>query len=460
MVAVLQVNDCGLLIQSDGAELLESPGYMAFDGKQVHVGTAAAECVKLIPTQTHYSYWEKFSTDPLEIAQQSRIPAKTQADLAFAHLKWLWDIVGNDIQQLLICVPADMDRTQLSLLLGMCRNLKIPVKALLDTAVAASSQPVPGRQLMHVDLHLHRVVVSRLEQGAWLSTSNVTSTREVGLVRLMDAWAHAVAAMFVQGTRFDPLHHAETEQQLFDRLPAWLSGVTGEAQLALDLSRGEQRFEIKAPSQPFLTAVEPLYRRLREFVGAQLPPDKPVTIQVGARLARLPGAMAALGALPDVELVACDRLACGQAAQRLYLPRDAGQDGQVPHVTRLPWFKSNQMEHHAEQLAGYQRAQPTHLLHQATAYPLDEHSEFWVGSELDGRNGLALRRQLPGIADRHFRLRGLDGNWVLEDLSGGATQVNDEVLEGRREVAAGDRIRIGSPAVEFLLIAEAEVKVT
>ena len=45
---------------------------------------------------------------------------------------------------------------------------------------------------------------------------------------------------------------------------------------------------------------------------------------------------------------------------------------------------------------------------------------------------------------------------LLEDLSDGATVVNDEVTTEPCEVTVGDRIRIGSPGAEFLLIALAE----
>lgn len=452
MVGVLEINDCGLLLTRDGRELAHSPGYIAYEGRQVHIGQEAAARVKLIPTQTHYSFWEKFSTDPLALVDRQD---STQADLAWQQLDQLWREAGDGLKNLLVCVPGDFSREQLALLLGLCRNLELPVRALVDTAVAASPAPVPGRQLLHLDLHLHRVVLSVLDQGAWLTRRSVHASRTVGLVRLMDAWSDALAALFVQGTRFDPLHQAETEQQLFDRLPAWLQAMSGSEPIELELNHGDQRFAVKASGRAILSAAEPLYRRLREFVAEQLPSGEPVTLQVGSRLARLPGALDALQALPDVETVALDRLAVAEGVKRLYLPRDAGADGQVPNVTRLPWFQTAQADVHAEQLAGYQRRSPTHLLYQATAWPLGDGSEFVVGRNPGGVAGLALAQQQPGVSERHFRLRQVDRQWVLEDLSGGATTINDEILEGRREVNVGDRVRIGDPAVEFTLIAVA-----
>ena len=71
----------------------------------------------------------------------------------------------------------------------------------------------------------------------------------------------------------------------------------------------------------------------------------------------------------------------------------------------------------------------------------------------EGEVGIHLANGHPGVADRHFRIRPEEEKLILEDLSGGAMVVNDEPFEGRRELGVGDRIRIGSPETEFLLIA-------
>ncbi len=448
MSAVLELNDAGILVHQDGAELLESPGYLACQDRQVYVGTEAAERVKLIPTQTEYSFWEKFGTDPLQISLSA---GRTQADLAYRHLEHLWSIVGADLDRLVLCVPGDFKREQLALLLGMCRRLKMPVKALLDTAVAVSANPVPGRRLFHLDLHLHRCVLSALEQGPWLTREAVGASHEFGLLRLGDAWSHAIAALFVQNTRFDPLHEASSEQQLFDHLPGWLSVLNRHDHVDLELERDERRYQVRVSRRALLRAAEPLYRRLRQFVADQLPDGQPVTLQVSHRLGQLPGCLNALEALSDSEVVVLDRLAAGQGVRRLYLER-AGDSDEAPYVTRLPWFNSDDVASHAERLAGYRQRPATHVLHRAVAYPL-ANGEFFVGAELKGGEaGIGLSDGHPGVAAHHFRLRREAEKLILEDLSGGAMAVNDEPFEGRREVGIGDRIRIGQPGTEFLLI--------
>jgi len=58
----------------------------------------------------------------------------------------------------------------------------------------------------------------------------------------------------------------------------------------------------------------------------------------------------------------------------------------------------------------------------------------------------------PGISRLHCTLaRAADGVW-LEDLSTYGTFVNGERVGGRVSLQAGDRLRLGSPGVEFELV--------
>jgi pSer/pThr/pTyr-binding forkhead associated (FHA) protein len=45
------------------------------------------------------------------------------------------------------------------------------------------------------------------------------------------------------------------------------------------------------------------------------------------------------------------------------------------------------------------------------------------------------------------------GQAVVEDLSSWGTFVNGERVAGRAVLAAGDRVRVGSPGIELVLIA-------
>ena len=449
-VAILEINDSKLVVHQDGKLLLESPGFITIDGKQAFVGYASLARVKRMPLRTEYQFWQRLGMDLLD--QPNKL-ARTQADLAFMHLQDCWQsLKAHKVENLMLVVPGDVDRGQLGLLLGMARRLGMPVRAVVDAAVASSAAPVPGRRLFHLDLHLHRCVLTELEQAAWLTRVEANSSNEVGLVRLREAWAHVAAGLFVQSTRFDPLHDAEVEQAMFDQLLQWGQVLAKHPHVDVELSHGERRHAVRLHRRHILRAAEPIYRRLREFVAEALPREKPVTIQISAHMAALPGLLESLELLSDTEIVVLDPLSARLGVQRLYLGRPSAEES-VPYVCRCPWFSATDIDSHQGLIDGYQRRQPTHVLHHSVAYPLTN-GQFSVGTRLDpAQDGIQLEQRVPGVIACHFRLQSKDGRIQLEDLSGGATILNDDAATGLCDVTVGDRIRIGNPGAEFMLIA-------
>jgi hypothetical protein len=96
---------------------------------------------------------------------------------------------------------------------------------------------------------------------------------------------------------------------------------------------------------------------------------------------------------------------------------------------------------------------PTHLLLGPLARALTA-NPLVVGTAPpeDGR-GLRLDGETAGISRAHCRLFEAGGEVVLEDLSKYGTFLNGERVVGRVVVAPGDRVRVGSPGRELLLIA-------
>ena len=74
--------------------------------------------------------------------------------------------VRSEIDEVVLVVPGHNSAEQLGLLLGLAQECGMPVRAMVDAAVAASVKPYPGRQLLYVDAGLHRVTVTLIEQGA------------------------------------------------------------------------------------------------------------------------------------------------------------------------------------------------------------------------------------------------------------------------------------------------------
>jgi biopolymer transport protein ExbD len=56
-----------------------------------------------------------------------------------------------------LVVPGAYHSQQLGLLLGLAQECGMPVRALVDAAVAATHRPYPDRQLVYVDAGLHNM---------------------------------------------------------------------------------------------------------------------------------------------------------------------------------------------------------------------------------------------------------------------------------------------------------------
>ena len=59
---------------------------------------------------------------------------------------------------------------------------------------------------------------------------------------------------------------------------------------------------------------------------------------------------------------------------------------------------------------------------------------------------------MPGLSRMHCRLLEQDGQVWIEDQSSYGTYLNGTRVVDKTEGAVGDRIRLGSPGVEVLLI--------
>jgi len=71
-----------------------------------------------------------------------------------------------------------------------------------------------------------------------------------------------------------------------------------------------------------------------------------------------------------------------------------------------------------------------------------------------GVRGLVLRGD--SVSPHHCTVRALSGDAVVEDHAGGDTFVNGERVGSRAPLRAGDRLRLGSPGLELLLVAVEE----
>jgi hypothetical protein len=99
---------------------------------------------------------------------------------------------------------------------------------------------------------------------------------------------------------------------------------------------------------------------------------------------------------------------------------------------------------------------PTHVLLGDVAHPITAEPLVIGTAPPAGARRLRLEGETAGVSRAHCRLFESAGEAVVEDLSTWGTFVNGERVPGRVVLAAGDRIRVGSPGIELVLIASGE----
>ena len=217
-VGLLDVNDSNLQLWHQDTHV-QSPGYALLQGSEYVFGAPARATARLKPRDINTRFWWQLSTEALQPALG---PARHSGDLVYAHLKQLHR-EGQQPDEVLLAVSGSMQHQQLSLLLGIVQECPFNAVGLVNRSVALASLYDPCERFFHLEIQLHQALLSELS----CSGNQIVLTRTVplpgyGLLQLQERLVEMVALEFVRQTRFDPRRKADTEQQLYDALPAAL----------------------------------------------------------------------------------------------------------------------------------------------------------------------------------------------------------------------------------------------
>jgi hypothetical protein len=449
----IEINDAGLVVADASRVLAIDPGYALAERKGIVTGEAARRQARLQPRRVSNRYWTNLSA---ESGSSGLDGVDSAAELAYTQLDALWQRFSGQTKDVALVVPGHYDATQLGLLLGLAQECGIPVRVMVNAAAAASDRAYPGRQLVYVDAGLHRVSVSALEQQDGVTVRAEQGLEGVGLAQLTDTWARRVAELFVLATRFDPFHHAESEQHLYDRLPEWLAAVEREGQAELALPHGGEEIRIQVDRTQLLGAAAGFYRSLVQLIAQHREGDAALVVQLSDRLAALSGVVGELERLDDAHVVALEP---GQAARGALagLAALGGANGQVRLLRQLSWRLPP-----AEPETVFRSAKPaasaavplaTHVVHRGVAYPVAAGAGLSIGRvAIEGRRTIVLGDELGGVSRTHCELAIRNRELKLTDLSRHGTFVNERRVAGEIALAPGDVIRVGSPGEELTAI--------
>jgi len=448
----IEINDSGLVVANDAAVLAVEPGFARIDGGKIVTGEQARGRARLQPRQTSSRFWSALSMDPGSAGSDIR---KSSAELAYAQLESLWQRFGAGVTAVVLVVPGGYRTEQLGLLLGLAQECGMPVRALVDAAAAASVRPYPKRQLVYVDASLYRVSVSLLAQNGEVQVRAEHPLAQ-GLSGAADTFARRIADHFVRATRFDPFTHAEAEQALYDRLPAWLEALQREDRVELALKYRNEEFRITPERDAILGVTQGVYRAVIQLIAQHREPGKKLVVQLSDRVAVLPGFAGELSRLDESQI---ERFPPGHAARAVLLATSiTSAQGDVKLLKRVPWREAPLddgagIESRASEPAPViaRTKPPTHVVYGGLAYRVGA-AGLAIGREADAQRRTVVLTGSTGVSRLHCEVLLQDGELKLRDLSSYGTFVNEKRVAGETSLKRADVIRIGSPGAELHVV--------
>jgi hypothetical protein len=459
----LELSDAGILVAAtEPAELLkvdgnrfESPGFALPEKNQLIVGGAAERKAHLYPRQILNQFWDQLNIEPLE----QPIPfAQNHAEIAFEHFARIWQAVKNHGKEMAIAVPSFYTREHLGLILGITQELGIPVKGFVPLAIAAVPQWLPEGLLLHMDLHLHRFEITRFERQQQLSRKESISAEGSGLSRLYRRWVDAVAEEFVRSTRFDPLHQAATEQELYDRLPEILAQLCRNPTFYFEMSGGSKGYHVTLTRDLFYKTAAPVFEEMRRLVGrfndryGRSGPG-PV-LMLTDRIARLPGVKDMLAGIENCSIIELKPGAGALGILKFTGPLFEQQAGSsAPFLTSRPLPNDGRLSSEEPRRDPETQQRPTHILYRNLAYPISEKPLVVGLSKADADSAIQVRGQTAGVSRKHCAVQLQGNNVILNDYSTYGTFVDETPVNEKTILSLGQTVRVGTPGETLKLIA-------
>ena len=458
----LEIHDGGILCtDADGrlrpteAEALESPGYAVVLGGQLLVGTPAYHQARRHPRQTNSRFWEMFDAQPL---RSPEFEGYSHAELAYRHLERVWQQIRTDPAEVILVVPDHYANEELGLLLGIASTLGLPVRGLISQALAANPPQARPWMDFHVDLHLHRMVLTAVDGRTRPRVCRHATIVDQGREAIHREWVRMLAEAFVRQTRFDPLYAAETEQNLHDRLPAITNAEKQRETVPIEMQADGRthhiQIEREALKAPYTPWIENLAEAITAWQRTLSAPPEASRLLITHRAAALPGFATQL---ENVTGLTAHRLDAGAAAANALayngLFADGGTAHGVPWLKRVPGAATETPASSTDPAAADAPAAPTHLVYRGWAYPITE-VPLTVGRDLPAdTRGIRVRGRLAGISRQHFSVRRENRQVLLTDTSSYGTRLDDVPVTGRAVLTVGQVIRIGTPGETLQAIA-------
>ena len=373
---LLELNDAELGLYRDGTPIYRQPAIAHVGAKRCLFGLDALRMARLHPQQANQQYFARLNADPLPFPGTN---ATNHADLVYLHLLELKNsLAGGASAGLVAAVPGSLDTDQLGVLLGIAQEAGTDLRGFVNSAVLMASTTTLPAECWLLDLHLNRACLTQLRADTEVVAIETQELAGCGLLSCLDGWANLLADQFLQDTRFDPLHAAATEQQLYDQLYDWTEANrrhdAPEGDFAAEIHHDGHERRVRVPRHALRRKLNQRFQQLAQKLDDNMP------LLLAPRTAALPELLPALAEL-------------GLSAQSL--AEDAPHRGFASHaetiaagpltlVNRLPCTRVAPAPRHDG------RPPATHVLCENQAWPLADNP---FGLPPAGRVGDTMERE-------------------------------------------------------------------
>ena len=430
---VIDLNDCEVTVVQAGNVVASSPGIAVIKEDRIELGQAALQSTHIDPRNTFSRFWSNLNQDNFK--RRTKL-ARHNADLAFAHLSALHEMAG-DVEEAVFAVPGSFTNGQLSLLLGLAEASPFTATGLVDAAVAATAATAGAGEYNHLDIHLHHTVVTSLEVSDAVKRTAVKVIDEVGLLAIQDKCVNHIADLFVQQSRFDPLHHAATEQALCNRMAQCLHELESDADTVVHIEFDNARYQARVNRERLVETLRPLYNKISAAVDASR-----ISL-VHKRLAGLPAFTDHLAAAGS-KVEALDERAVFAGCMGYVRDGKAAEEG-IYFVTQLKAAAEPAISFATTaSLEQKPEAGATHVLVDAEAHPLGQ-TPLYLSAQA-GLTHCGGQDTLCSLA-----LEDLVATLAPTDVAAGVL-VNGKAVTGNTGLKPGDVIGFTGSTHEFTLI--------
>lgn len=444
---VIELNDSDVRVTGAEGLIARSPGFALVGRRGIQTGEAAEKQARLHPTQSFNKFWQSLSMEPLAHAGGG---VRHFADLAYAHLLHLAELAGLK-DEVLLAVPGNFTAQQLAILLGLVKQSPFDAGGMVDSALAGVAALADSDATIYVDQQLHQVLLSRFViRNGMLQRESVIQVPGVGSQNFADLLMQLATSQFIQQCRFNPQHNAESEQLLYNELPAWLGQARDQSSSVLmELRVANAAHQAKLPGESLARKLDPYFVKIAQQVNV-LSGDTASQVLVSQRLGELPGFRESFARFGEVALVSPETLGLSCLNLREHI---TGHGGELRFVSSIP-FAGRSGQAAMAAAATEVREDPTHLLYQDWALPL---------GRIEINNRETVNGSAPAAGELNLSIRDLPdylgqverrGSEVYLLCGEAGAWLNNRRIAGRQRLFRGDRLRFAERGQELTLIRE------